>query len=120
MESRKSHPKGREIVEKSNLLKRKPMLWTVSTQEKTPKKEKWGARFAYADETIDFRRVLSRHPKNGRPPRTNQFLPFLSRTTLTSSTINKAQAVGTHRCVVKSGGMVVLMPSAQVVVMSDM
>ena len=31
-----------------------------------------------------------------------------------------AWAVGTHRCVVKSGGMVVLMPSAQVVVMSDM
>ena len=31
-----------------------------------------------------------------------------------------AWAVGTHRRVVKSGGMVVLIPSAQVVVMSDM
>jgi len=30
------------------------------------------------------------------------------------------KGVGSHRCVVERGGMVVLMPSAQVVVTSDM
>ena len=34
MNPRKSHPKGREIVEESNLLRRKHMLWNVSTQER--------------------------------------------------------------------------------------
>lgn len=47
-----------------------------SVSMKTPKKEKWGARFAYADETSIIRRnrvqTKSRHLFNRRPVCTNQ------------------------------------------------
>ena len=45
--------KDEKWSEKSNLLRRKHTLWMSAPRNP-------GARFAYADETIDFRRVMSR------------------------------------------------------------
>ena len=53
IDSRKSHPKGREIVEKSNL---KDTLWRSAPAIA-------GARFGYANETFIFRPVMS-HPSH--------------------------------------------------------
>ena len=62
---RKSHPKGREIVEKSNLLRRKHTLWMSAPRN-------LGARFAYADETSSIRQnrvqTKSRQQITADPP----------------------------------------------------
>jgi len=64
MNPRKSHPKGREIVEKSNLLRRKHTLWMSAPRNA-------GARFAYADETSSIRRdrvpIKSRQQQTADP-----------------------------------------------------
>ena len=88
MESRKSHPKGQEIVEKSNLLMRKKhaLDWFREIMENLFCENEifrgpgpsahpiGGARFAYADETSSIRRdrvpIKSRQQQTAdpRPP----------------------------------------------------
>src|SRR6056300_319665 len=66
---RKSHPKGREIVEESNLLRRKHTLWNVSTQERGGSLRVRRRNKQYSPRPCPDQVTSTR---NGRPNRTNQ------------------------------------------------